>query len=382
MGDASGCPMCGQTCVVGPGDSLVQCPACRVGLKVVRAGGALTLTLADFESRLSAPPPPAAGGGLRELIAAGLCVAALWLWFTRQPKPGPSVSESAQPAPTVAGAPDAPASAPAPGGLPNAPARLQAQPQGAPRPENQPAFQGVLPSGREFAALFKIPGAAGASTSWTGMAGQRVPGSNWTLRAVSMRPTSAIIEVAGGARITLAAGETYVGGPRGVPAPQPVAPQQRLAQRQYGARLQAARRRQHHPAGSEPDDFDQPAAGPAAAPVAAGRPPNVSSVDASAPHMATLRNYGVSGCETVVMVTSIRCGPCQQTKPKAEQWAREHPQSRVVFAEIGQTPTGGINWAAPIVQANGIRGVPYLVILDTSGNVSVQGNDAHRVLGF
>ena len=263
----------------------------------------------------------------------------------------------------------------APVPLPPAQAGAEA---GVQDPATVPAFRGILPMGKDQLALFELPG----GNSWTGHVGEVVPGTRWTVRSVSLRPTSVVVEVAGHGRIELAVGETYTGGKGAVPAPVPqsvLPPPEKHPTRAFAQPQRVVRRTAYRPAapaGAAP-------AGAQGAPAAdVGPPPNYAQVDASGPDRTDLRAYGVSGVETVVMFTSIRCGPCQLTKPKVKEWARAHPQSRVIEAEIGESADHGINWGAPVIKAVGIHGVPYFVILDANGNVSAQGNAAHNVLGF
>lgn len=359
--------MCGVVCPVRSGETLVQCAGCRHGLKVMRTGGALTLVISEFESLVQSPPMGRSGSSATPLFAAVLCLAAMGIWHVTREKTGSL-------APATAGA----TGQAAPGFPGNKPLPPDARAPVA-DPASAPAFRGTLPWGRQQAALFQLPGPDGG-TSWTGTAGQVVPGTRWTLRTVTMWPTSVIIEVAGGKRISLALGQTYLGGAQAVKAPPPPAPKKifNLARQNAQAQTSLSRAMAQHRLG-----FVAPAAaGGEAQQPAVAMPPNVRQVDASGADRTDLRNYGESGSETVVMFTSIRCGPCQATKPKLFDWARAHPASRAVLAEIGETPQHGINWAAPVIQTVGISSVPYLVILDASGNVSARGGDAHRVLGF
>jgi hypothetical protein len=51
----------------------------------------------------------------------------------------------------------------------------------------------------------------------------------------------------------------------------------------------------------------------------------------------------------------------------------------VVYADVGLTADGKINWKAPIIDRYQIPGLPYYVVLDEAGAVAAQGDDAYRM---
>jgi hypothetical protein len=47
---------------------------------------------------------------------------------------------------------------------------------------------------------------------------------------------------------------------------------------------------------------------------------------------------------------------------------------------MGETAQGGINFAAPIFTANGLKTIPYFVVMNANGQVTHRGNTARDVL--
>jgi hypothetical protein len=183
-----------------------------------------------------------------------------------------------------------------------------------------PAFQGVLPMGGRLMGLFRVPS---STSQWSGGIGEKIPGSTWTLRSLSMRPTSAVIELPNGTRVPLAPGETYLGGKAGVPAPV-----EKSAVASPPARRPVVRRQAQvlnlsnydpRQAQAEPEEKIIP-----------GPPPQV--VDASGQRPTNFESFAVPGLPTVVMVTSQVCPGCQGITPHVFQWAKRHGDYRVVMA--------------------------------------------------
>ena len=56
-------------------------------------------------------------------------------------------------------------------------------------------------------------------------------------------------------------------------------------------------------------------------------------------------------------------------------------QTRVVYADLGLDARGRINWGSPFMQGKGIKGIPYIYLLDQSGNVGAEGEAARAQLG-
>jgi len=44
-----------------------------------------------------------------------------------------------------------------------------------------------------------------------------------------------------------------------------------------------------------------------------------------------------------------------------------------VYADVGLTGSGGINFAAPVVKQYKIPGLPYYFVIDRSGSVTAKG---------
>ena len=56
---------------------------------------------------------------------------------------------------------------------------------------------------------------------------------------------------------------------------------------------------------------------------------------------------------------------------------RSSSGTRVVFADVGRTPAGGINWQAPLIPKYGIDHLPYFFVVDGSGKITAT-DDAAR----
>jgi hypothetical protein len=53
---------------------------------------------------------------------------------------------------------------------------------------------------------------------------------------------------------------------------------------------------------------------------------------------------------------------------------------RVVYADIGVTGRGRVNWAAPVLRARGIRAIPHLLVLDLLGHLEAEGAGALQIV--
>jgi hypothetical protein len=227
-----------------------------------------------------------------------------------------------------------------------------------------PIFRGVLQVGKEMKAVFKVPGGKGP---WKGGPGEKIPGSEWTLREVKMRPLSAVVEI-DAKPISLAYGETFVNGKNVVAPPEPVTKVEKELPRIIPVNMGGALGPRHKAAPATPEQ-----APPVQKPP--GQPPY--HLTASGPKAASLGSLGIPGSPSVVMVTSPACGYCVKMKPKMESWATRNGDYRVVFADVGTTKEGGINWDAPVIRSNKIEGLPHFVILDARGRVTSRGDAAY-----
>lgn len=336
-------------CTIAPRESLVQCRACFHGLKVIRKDGNVSLVVAEFES-VAVPAPKVRGGtsglALGCLAAAALAIAAKGGYLDGLGKlaalarPGSGASRRA-----------------AGPGSPGDHTRIM-----------MPVFGGVMPVRGVPHALFNTTTLGGATTSWSGKVGDRVPNTPWTINAMSAQQASVNITVANQPPVTLAIGQTYLGGGK------PHTPPKLLTRADLLAKVREWERRAQPVARPQPQERYTPDS--------QGAPANVREIDASRFDRAQIESYATPGRETVIMFTSYLCGPSHKRRPFMMDWARAHPETTVVLAEIGATPAGRINFDAPVVQANGISHVPYFYVLDKSGRPIAHGEQALERLGF
>lgn len=231
------------------------------------------------------------------------------------------------------------------------------------QPSTTPVFNGIIFVRNQPHALFKV---TEGKSPWKGLPDQKIPGSTWILREIKVRPPTVVVEVDEGKRVSLAHGETYADGkviqappeivstpepkPKLIPVNMPVFP------------------REHHAAPAAPVVTPRPVAAPP------------YKLNASGPQAATFQSLAVPGAASVVMVTSKACPACRSAAPMMENWAASHGEYRVVFADVGTTRQGGINWEAPVIRTNNIHALPYFVFLDARGNVTARGQQAMSLI--
>lgn len=243
-----------------------------------------------------------------------------------------------------------------------------------------PVFRGVLGMGKDAIVLFEIPGQSG---NWQGHSGDTVPGTKWKIAGVSLSQGQVWINVGQPRPIAMAQGETYVSGAKAEKAPDvarpenhaageylPPTPDQERRNRDL-ARRRTEMARQEHLAAEAKARANPP-------------PPTsteglVETVDVS--HNAPpLASFAKAGYLTAVMVTSPACPPCRAAHPKVETLPTKKAGLRVVFADIGVTKAGAINFQSPFFQGLSLPHVPYVFLLDASGAIGAQGDQAWGTL--
>lgn len=115
------------------------------------------------------------------------------------------------------------------------------------------------------------------------------------------------------------------------------------------------------------------------APPPAANVPLVETVDVSTTTPA-IQSFGRKGFLTAIMLTSAACPACKKARPWMESLPRRKANSRTVFADVGVTERGGINFQAPIVAALKLDHLPYFYLLDEAGAVGAQGEAAEEIL--
>jgi hypothetical protein len=93
-----------------------------------------------------------------------------------------------------------------------------------------------------------------------------------------------------------------------------------------------------------------------------------------------LSSLAVPGYTTVVMVTSPACHSCLAAKPRVEAIPANNRSARVVLADIGRNPQGGINGSAPVISRYRIQATPAYFVFDASGRTIAQGDAAARMI--
>jgi tetratricopeptide (TPR) repeat protein len=83
---------------------------------------------------------------------------------------------------------------------------------------------------------------------------------------------------------------------------------------------------------------------------------------------------------TVVVLTSPACGACIWMKDRIEAIPAGKPGARVVFADIGETEDKKINTGAPVFKKYDAKGTPWFFVVDESGKLVAQGEDAKKMV--
>ena len=249
---------------------------------------------------------------------------------------------------------------------------------------SSPVFRGIMGLGKTALVLFEVPGQSG---NWQGGVGQTVPGTTWKILAASLSQGQITLDVGGGKRIVMAQGDTYDGGAKSVKAPEVARPENKPAgeyrpptpEEDARNRYNAAQRLAAASKAAGADSRAKAEAAFNAQPPPASADGLIETVDVSTDN-PPLNSLAKPGFTTAVMVTSKACGPCQRIHPQLEELPTKKAHSRVVFADIGVTPQGRINFGAPFFQSHKLDHVPYVFLMDEAGTVHTEGDAAWGAL--
>ena len=240
-----------------------------------------------------------------------------------------------------------------------------------------PVFRGVLGMGGRATALFEVPGQSG---NFEATVGSVIPGTKWKVVAVYLPTGQVSVDVGRKQPVLMAQGDTYLSGEKSVKAPEVARPENHpLSEYRPPSPEELARQARALAAQRAAATQALASAPPASAPLPATNEGLVETVDVSK-EVPSIASFAKPGYTTAVMVTSAACPTCRVVHPQLELLPTRKPSTRVVFADIGTTAKGRINFNAPFFSAQHLREIPYIYLLDEAGTVHAEGNESFRVL--
>lgn len=91
-----------------------------------------------------------------------------------------------------------------------------------------------------------------------------------------------------------------------------------------------------------------------------------------------IEDYVQKGKITIFDFYSDYCPPCRRVAPLLKSLDNKRPDIKVLKIDVNRPGKRGIDWGSPVLSQYGIRGIPYFVVYDESGEQIASGRDATR----
>jgi thiol-disulfide isomerase/thioredoxin len=91
-----------------------------------------------------------------------------------------------------------------------------------------------------------------------------------------------------------------------------------------------------------------------------------------------IQNFVQPNKITIFDFYSEFCGPCKKISPKLKRLDRRREDIIIHQVDINRPGIRGIDWGSPVARQYNLRSIPYFIIYDSSGSLTLRGQEAYE----